>query len=73
MLDVVPTEIVAVFMAVVAAVIGFIAGGRSSTNRHRAKQAEKDKEAVIRRKELEDEVENLSDDDRRKRLDKWVR
>ncbi len=66
-------EIVIAIGGLVATVISFLAGARSANHKANAKQAERDKDAILRRKELEDEVEKLPADDRRKRLGKWVR
>jgi sensor domain CHASE-containing protein len=66
-------EILAALGAIAAVVVSFLVGGSRQKHKDRAKRAEADKDAIIKRKELEDEVENLPSDDRRKRLDKWVR
>lgn len=67
-----PFEILIAVGGIIAAVISFIAGGRNEKSKADAKRAETDLDAIIKRRELEDEVEKLGPDDRRKRLDKWV-
>ncbi len=73
MLSFLSPEILAAIGAIVAIVVSFFMGGSRQKNKARADKAEADNKAIIKRKELEDEVEKLSDPDRRKRLDKWVR
>mgnify|MGYP000235845240 CR=1 FL=1 len=73
MLSLLSPEIIGAILAVFGLVVSFLAGGSRQKHKDRAQRAERDKDAIIKRKELEDEVENLPPDDRRKRLDKWVR
>ena len=73
MFDLLPKEAIAAVAAVVVAVFSFILGGRNRKHKDRAKRAEADKDAAIKRKEKNDEIERLSSADRRRRVGKWVR
>ena len=66
-------EIIGAILAVLGLVVSFLAGGSRAKHKGRADRAEADKKAILKRRELEDEVDKLAPDDRRKRLDKWVR
>jgi sensor domain CHASE-containing protein len=66
-------EILATVGAIIAVVVSFLAGGSRQKHKDRAERAEADKDAILKRKELEDEVEKLDPYDRRERLAKWVR
>lgn len=66
-------EIIGAILAVLGLVVSFLAGGSRARHKGRADRAEADKDAILKRKELEDEIENLPPADRRNRLDKWVR
>lgn len=68
-----PVEIILAIGGMIAAVISFIAGGRNEKHKADAKRAETDLEAMIRRKELNDDLEDADPDERRKRLERWVR
>ncbi len=66
-------EILAAIGAIVAVAFSFLMGGSRQKHKARADKAEADNKAIVKRKELEDEIENLDPIERRKRLDKWVR
>lgn len=73
MFDFLSVEILIALGGVIATVISYLAGSRNAKHKHRADQTEADNKAILKRKELEDEVEKLDPVDRRKRLDRWVR
>lgn len=66
-------EIILAIGGLVATIVAYIAGGKRQKDKQRADQAVADVDAMVKRRELENEVESLSPDDRRKRLDQWVR
>lgn len=66
-------EILLALGGLFATIIAFFAGGNRRKHKDRAERAEADYAAILKRKELDDELENLDPADRRKRLDKWVR
>lgn len=68
-----PLEIIIAIGGMIAAVISYLAGGRNAKSKADAKRAETDLNAIKKRKELEDDVKDLPPDERRKRLDQWVR
>ncbi len=68
-----PIEILLAIGSLFAVVISYVAGGRSAKNKADAERAERDLDAMKKRKELDDELESLDPATRRERLDKWVR
>ena len=51
----------------------YVAGGKQSLERERARQERERQKALKVKKDVEAEVENLSDDDVDSRLSKWMR
>lgn len=73
MLGLPPLEIIIAIGGLIATVISYFAGGRNAKSKDRADRAEQDLKAMQKRMELKDELKGLSDDERDKRLDRWVR
>lgn len=72
-LNFVSPEILTAIGAFFAVIVAFFAGGQNAKNKDRAKRAEADRDAVIERKELNNDLENMDHAARRKRIGKWVR
>ena len=73
MLDIIPAELWVVLGSVVSLVATFLIGRKSGKDSGRIEQAERDRDAAIARKEKNNELQGLDDDERDARLDEWVR
>lgn len=73
MWSLIPSEIKAIAVAFGAVVMAFITG--AARGRYKQRQAAKVKSVqdVLDAKETEDEIQNLPADERRRRLDGWMR
>lgn len=73
MLDLIPAELWAILGTVVTLIASFLIGRKSGRDSGRIEQAERDRDAAIARKEKNNEIEGLDDDERDARLEPWVR
>lgn len=73
MLDIVPAELWVIIGGLVSLITTFVIGRKSGKDAGRKEQVERDLKAAISRKEKNNELQGLDDDERNERLDRWVR